>query len=386
MVRDTEYYDRLKVSPTASLKEIKKAYRKLALTHHPDKGGDEDAFKKITEAYEVLSDSERRKKYDRFGTSTEGNSIPHDLFEQMFGMGRGVRRRRRKSAPPHIFKEIKVKLRDIYDGKTINIKYSREDACNKCDGKGSKNGVSYKCKKCGGSGVKCEIRQIGPGMIQQTQSDCDECQGQGESIEVKNRCPHCNGGKTEDKEHTYTFEMPRGIPTRVKIGIKGEGNQCPETFERSDLVLTIHYEKCEYERREDDIILPMDINLYEAVYECKRQFTHLNGKKLRFTLTEQIKDGDIRVLSKYGLPVYKTEGKRFGDLIIQFNVKYPPPEKIKEYLPTLKSMFKMGKNEDSNHEIGEIGDDVINVSLLQQKKRRRSEKRNTEGEEGCHVQ
>jgi DnaJ family protein A protein 2 len=191
---NTRYYNVLGVSKSASQEELKKAYRKLAIKNHPDKGGDSEKFKEISQAYEVLSDPEKRDLYDQYGEDAlkEGmggggaSHNPFDIFESFFGGGggqsfgggssRGNRRQRRGEDVVH---PLKVSLEDLYNGTSKKLSLSRNVLCAKCKGKGSKSGASSQCSGCQGSGTKISIRQLGPSMIQQMQHVCSECKGSG---------------------------------------------------------------------------------------------------------------------------------------------------------------------------------------------------------------
>jgi DnaJ family protein A protein 2 len=363
MVKETEFYDRLQISPNATEKEIKKAYRKLAIIYHPDKPtGNEEKFKQITEAYEVLSNDEKKQKYDKFGKAGlgEGGGMdPRDIFEHIFGgmggmpgmggmggMGgmpgmRGMRKQKKNI--PNIEHVEYIDLKDIYLGKKINLKYNRLDVCSVCDGKGSKSGKSYKCDQCNGNGIKFITRQIGPGMIQQMQTKCNACRGNGEKINEKDKCVKCNGNKVEKVKYTHEFELPKGIPENVKLCIQNEGNQDCETYQRSDLMLIFKVKNnSNYERDNNDLILNMDIELWEALCGFKKKFTYITGEQLWFEMNhmDQIKDGDLRIIENKGMPIFRKNGK-YGNLIIKFKVNYPPPEHIKLFSNKIETLLKI---------------------------------------------
>lgn len=345
MVKETEYYDILEITPEATEREIKKAYRKLAVVCHPDKPtGDEDKFKQITEAYEVLSDNEKKQKYDQFGKAGLGDQgcgmDPRDIFEHIFGgMGMGGGRKSNVSNINHV---EEVSLKDIYTGKKINITYNRFDVCSKCDGKGSKSGKSYKCKVCKGHGVKLMTRQIGPGMIQQMQVKCQSCDGKGEEVNLEDKCKQCSGKKVEKVEHTYVFDMPKGIPENTKLGIKNEGNQDCDTFQRSDLVLMIRVKNdSKFERSDNDLVLLMEVELWEALCGFKRKFKYITGETMWFNVDngDQIKEGDLKIVRNKGMPIFRTNNN-YGDLIIKFQVNYPPPQHIKVFRNKIEKLLK----------------------------------------------
>lgn len=177
-----QLYDVLGVPKEATEAEIKKAFRKLTLIHHPDKGGDETKFKEINAAYEVLSNAEKRQLYDKYGlegvkNGGGGMGGMDDIFN-IFGMGghRGGRKERKKVRPTE--REIQVTLEDIYNGKTVKLDNDRTILCPDCNGKGGEDVQT--CKDCGGRGAVMKTVQIGPGMYQQSQAACSKCRGTGE--------------------------------------------------------------------------------------------------------------------------------------------------------------------------------------------------------------
>ena len=201
-VDNTGLYTALGVDKKADHTAIKKAYHKLARTHHPDRGGDKAKFQEIQEAYEVLSDREKRETYDRYGLEGvkegggRGGMGGGGLFEQMFGMGggRGGERSGPKKGKP-VMHPLKCTLEEIFNGKTTKIAVNRERICQVCDGRGGAEGAVQKCTTCRGRGIVMKMTQLGPGMYSQSQGPCDDCGGKGEIIDEANRCTTCKGKK-----------------------------------------------------------------------------------------------------------------------------------------------------------------------------------------------
>eukprot|EP00095_Tigriopus_kingsejongensis_P011995 snap_masked-scaffold266_size231069-processed-gene-0.2 protein:Tk11995 transcript:snap_masked-scaffold266_size231069-processed-gene-0.2-mRNA-1 annotation:"homolog subfamily a member 1" len=227
MVCETNFYDILGVSPHADETELKKAYRKMALKYHPDKNPNAgDKFKEISQAYEVLSDPEKREIYDEFGEQGikeqgggrggAGFTSPMDMFNMFFGGGMaggmpggGGRSRGQTKTNPMVHK-LGVSLAELYVGKLRKIAANRDVKCHECDGKGGSNVQT--CPDCKGRGMKVSTRQIGPGMIQQMQAACDKCQTKGKIVDPKTTCRVCRGKCTlRDKK---ILEVLFGRPLR----------------------------------------------------------------------------------------------------------------------------------------------------------------------------
>jgi len=225
MVKETQLYDLLEITPDASPQDIKKAYRKMAMKYHPDKNPNnpeaESKFKDIGQAYEILGDDEKRERYDKYGMDAfkEGgmSQDPGSIFEAMFGGGGGgfgffggggEKRGARKTED--IVHQLEVSLEDLYNGKTSKLAVTRDQVCTTCKGAGTKSGVSGgKCRRCEGRGVRIIIKQIGP-MIQQMQTVCDACGGKGETIKDEDRCKSCKGKKvTREKKNITSLRRQR---------------------------------------------------------------------------------------------------------------------------------------------------------------------------------
>eukprot|EP01116_Phalansterium_solitarium_P020545 TRINITY_DN6103_c0_g1_i1.p1 TRINITY_DN6103_c0_g1~~TRINITY_DN6103_c0_g1_i1.p1 ORF type:complete len:284 (+),score=30.40 TRINITY_DN6103_c0_g1_i1:113-964(+) len=215
MPKETEFYERLEITPDADQDTIKKSYRKMAIKYHPDKNPNNPAaaekFKEVSEAYEVLSDPEKKEVYDKYGKEglKEGGGMRDaaDIFAQFFGggspfssfFGGGGRGGPKKG--DDIVHELAVTLEDLYKGKTTKLSVTRNKICPKCEGSGTKvGGVSASCKTCNGSGRRMVIRQLGPGMIQQMQTVCDDCGGKGETVKEEDKCKQCKGKKVEKEK------------------------------------------------------------------------------------------------------------------------------------------------------------------------------------------
>jgi DnaJ-class molecular chaperone len=207
-----DYYKILGVDKDADVKDIKKAYREGAMKYHPDRNQDPKAaeeFKKISEAYAVLSNEEKRKVYDQYGAEAvdsmgQGNpfggpfggqaaeDIFHEFMQNMGGMpNMGGRRRQRPLRTPDVEHVITAELEDFYQGKTVKLDFHRRTVCTGCNGTGAKPPAkATTCTTCRGSGQRIQLRQMGPAMVQQMISECDTCQGTGEYVNPKHRYDH----------------------------------------------------------------------------------------------------------------------------------------------------------------------------------------------------
>jgi DnaJ family protein A protein 2 len=246
-VRDSTFYDLLDISTDATEKEIKKAYRKKAMKHHPDKGGDPEEFKKISKAYQVLSDSNKRKQYDQFGEEGIqglgnmgmpdisdifggffGNrDSPFDMFHGMFG--------RRHRGPPKsnpIIHKLNVTLEDICRNKVKKLKINLKLPCD-CDN-------NTTCTECKGRGMKVKIRQLGPGMIQQMQSICNSCEGKGK---ISNGCESCDKGIIH-KSKIFEIQLNSQIKNGEKIMFENEGN-IESGYLQGDFIVIVNIKKHE---------------------------------------------------------------------------------------------------------------------------------------------
>jgi len=227
MVKETEYYERLGVTPETGVDDIKRAYKKMAMKFHPDKNPNNpeaaEKFKEISEAYEVLADENKRQMYDKYGKEgMQGGGMggvdPFDIFSSFFGGGGGHGRSRGPQRTKDMVTPLTVKLEDLYNGKTKKMKITRNIICKTCSGSGSKDGKPpSKCKECDGNGIKVMLRQLGPGMFQQVRTQCPECDGKGEVVAEGKRCTDCNGKKTIKETKILNVEIDKGVKEGKKL-------------------------------------------------------------------------------------------------------------------------------------------------------------------------
>lgn len=338
---NSKYYEVLGVSKNATQDDLKKAYRKAAIKNHPDKGGDPEKFKELAQAYEVLSDPEKREIYDQYGEDAlkegmgggGGMHDPFDIFQSFFGGGGGSSRGRRQRRGEDVVHPLKVSLEDLYSGISKKLSLSRNVLCSKCNGKGSKSGASMKCSSCQGTGMKVSIRQLGPSMIQQMQHPCNECKGTGETINDKDRCPQCKGEKVVQEKKVLEVIVEKGMQNGQKITFPGEADEAPDTVSGDIVFVLQQKEHPKFKRKGDDLFVEHTLSLTEAL--CGFQFilTHLDGRQLLIKSNpgEVVKPDQFKAIYEEGMPMYRRPFMK-GKLYIHFTVEFPDslsPEQVK---------------------------------------------------------
>jgi len=338
MVKETKYYDLLEATPDASDADLKKAYRKKALRLHPDKGGDPELFKEVTHAYEILSDSQKRGVYDRFGEAgleerggMGAGMDPQDLFSQLFGGGGGpggffgggsVGRPSGPRKGKDLVHRVGVSLEDLYKGKTTKLALTKHVICSKCSGRGGKEGAVKTCTTCNGRGMRVIVRQIGP-MLQQIQQPCHDCDGSGEMISPKDRCKQCNGKKVVSEKKMLEVHIDKGMKGGQTITFNGESDQAPDTVP-GDVVIVIEEKPHERFRREgNDLWYEGEIDLLTALAGGQFSILHLDDRALIVTFLpgEVIKHGALKIIAGQGMPSHRHHEP--GDLFVRLNVSFP---------------------------------------------------------------
>lgn len=348
-----DYYEVLGVSKTATADEPKKAYRKLALKYHPDKNpGDKEAeekFKEAAEAYDVLSDADKRAKYDQFGHnmgpqgfpgggsygySTGGMSMDDifSAFGDIFGghvhfdmggfgsaTGGGRRARPRQNRGDDLRITLKLSLEDIANGvsKTLKLKaFCKDEHCN---GTGAKDGTSFTtCPTCHGTGTVTRAHQTFLGM-QQVQAVCPDCNGEGKIINEK--CHYCNGTGVEHREQTVSFNIPAGVSDGMTLTIKGKGNAPMHGGINGDLLVVIEEIKHpELIRDGNDVVYNLMLDFPTAALGGSVEVPTIGGRA-RLKIAPGTQPGKILRLRGKGLP--STDGYGKGDELINVMVYVP---------------------------------------------------------------
>lgn len=345
-----DYYEILGVPRNATKEEIKRAYRKLALKYHPDRNpGDKEAeekFKEINEAYEVLSDDEKRKIYDLYGVEglkgatayrnsnygdtryrwtdfggfgTGFEDIFEDIFDSFFGTTtRRTSRTTKESAPKKgedIYVEVDVSLEDIYFGTAKSVVIDKKDVCSSCNGVGTRGGRKPDvCPTCRGVGT-VTMRE---GFFSLT-TTCPTCKGSGHII--KDYCPTCGGSGIVNKKKTIEFKIPKGIEDGMMVRIRGEGNVGKNGGMPGDLYIVIKQKPHHFYKREGlDLKCEVSISFIKAILGGEVEIPSLDGKYVKVRIPEGTQPNDVLRIRGAGLEDDK--GRR-GDIYCKVNIKLP---------------------------------------------------------------
>jgi len=356
-----DYYEVLEVSKTATTDEIKKAYRKLAVKYHPDKNpGDkkaEEKFKEATEAYQVLSDPEKRKKYDQFGHSAfsdgagfggwsssgfsgfedlfEGLGGFGDLFEEILGGGGRSRSRSRAQRGDDLRYNLNITLEEAAFGCEKTINFKRYDICDDCNGSGSMPGSkSETCRQCGGSG-QVHMRQ-GFFSISRT---CPVCNGEGRVI--TSPCKKCEGLGMSPKERKITVKIPAGVEDGQQVKVRNEGNAGKNNGPFGDLYVFITVEPHKkFTRNNNDLIVQAPITFPQAVLGAEITIETLDKKQLKIKVPAGTQSGTIMKVKGKGIK--SLNGYNIGDLLIEIVVVVPKKlsNEEKELITKLDDLYK----------------------------------------------
>jgi len=338
-----DYYDVLGVSRNADQAEIKSAYRKLAIKYHPDKNPNnkeaEEKFKEAAEAYEVLSNPEKRQRYDRFGHSGGasggfggGGMNMEDIFSQfgdIFGgggspfesfFGGGSQRGGRRVAKGSNLRiKVKLTLQEIAKGTEKKIKVNKQVVCSTCDGSGAKDKSSFHtCRTCGGTGAVRRVTNTILGQMQTT-STCPTCNGEG--VEISAKCPVCHGDGLVRGEETISINIPAGVSEGMQLSMSGKGNAAPRGGVPGDLIILIEEIPHETLKRDGvNVVYDLYINFVDAALGTSVEIPTIDGKA-KIKVEAGTQGGKILRLKGKGVPEVNSYHK--GDQLVYVNVWTP---------------------------------------------------------------
>jgi molecular chaperone DnaJ len=354
-----DYYEVLGVASGASESEIKKSYRKLALKFHPDKNPDdasaEEKFKEAAEAYDVLSSSEKKQRYDQFGHAGMGGAAGggggfgggmnmDDIFSQFgdifgggFGGGGGGRRGRRVNRGSNLRVKVKLTLEDVANGVQKKIKVNKYISCDPCSGSGAENGSYSNCGSCGGTGQVTRVQNTILGQMQ-TASTCPSCGGEGRSIDSK--CKTCFGDGITRKDEVVTIDIPAGVEEGMQLSVSGKGNAGPRGGVPGDMLVVIEETPHdELVRDGQNLYYDLYINFADATLGTTVEIPTISSKA-KIKIIEGTQSGKILRLKGKGLPGINSYGN--GDLLVNINV-WTPQELNKEEKSALET-FRESEN------------------------------------------
>ena len=339
MASQKDYYDILGVDRDADQKEIKKAYRKLAKKYHPDRNPDDpeagEKFKEISEAYGILSDEDKRARYDQYGHAGIGDDDFNyedfarggfggleDLFEMFMGggfSGMGQRSQNRPTRGRDLEYRMEISFEDAAFGTEKTIRIPRQETCQTCDGSGAKPGSNPRtCPKCDGSG-QIRVNQRTPfGNMAQIKT-CDRCQGRGEIID--DPCPDCNGEGRVTRRRDIKVEIPAGISSGQRIRLSGKGGAGKRGGPSGDLFVRVDVKPHDlFERKGDDVYYELPINFVQAALGDEIQVPTLEGE-VKLKIPEGTQPGDSLRLKNKGINHLRSSGR--GDQYIKIKVVIP---------------------------------------------------------------
>lgn len=344
-----DYYEVLGVDRNVDDQALKKAYRKLAMKYHPDRNPDnkeaEEKFKEVNEAYEVLSDAEKRRRYDQFGHDGVNGQFGggsqgfgggfggfEDIFGDIFGDVFGGQRTRRRGPErgQDIKQRVTISFEDAAFGKKIEIKLNRTEECSECHGSGAKAGTGKKtCPTCNGTGEVRTVQRTPFGNIQSSRT-CSTCNGEGEIIETP--CPKCHGKGHTRKVKTIEVDIPAGIDDGQMIKLSGQGEIGKKGGPRGDLYIVVSIKEHPLFTREGfDVYFEMPITFVQATLGDEIEVPTIDGK-VKYTIPEGTQSGTTFRLRDKGIP--RLRGNSRGDQYIKITVEIPKKlnEKQKDIL------------------------------------------------------
>ena len=327
-----DYYEVLGVNKTSSQDEIKKAYRKLAKELHPDKGGDENKFKEVSEAYEVLSDDSKKANYDRFGHNENNRGNPedmfrgfHEMFNQRFNQAPQVRTGENMSVT------VKLTLEEIFNGVNKKYNYNRNVSCTECEGNGGTE--PYSCPTCNGSGMVTNLTRTPMGTFQTTHP-CPSCESTG--TKYKTECGTCKGSGLTSKTESLEVDVPAGVQDGMTFVMQGKGQGIKSGVNGDLHIRVIELPHKVFTRVGADLKMNLKLSYPQLVLGDKIEIETIEGNKIRMNVPEYSDVGsNLRVPFK-GTRLYGKDNR--GDLIVTLGVEIPNDidDETKEIITNLK--------------------------------------------------
>jgi molecular chaperone DnaJ len=335
-VAQRDPYEVLGVSRGASADEIKSAYRRLARKYHPDVNRDdpsaEDKFKEASNAYEILSDANKKARFDQYGVTDDQAQDPffqggggggiNDLFDMFFGgaqQGGGGRRRSSAQDGDDLRADVQITLFDVIAGVKKDVQVSRAAECSSCSGSGVEGGgQAPSCGSCQGTGVVSAIRNTFLGQVR-TQAPCANCAGIG--IKITNPCKNCNGKGVKVQKETVSVNIPAGVETGSTMQMPGHGNDGVRGGRPGDLYVVLHVEDDERFTREGlHVLTGVDITIAQAILGDEIKIDGIDDE-VELEIPAGAQPGQQIILKNLGLP--PIHGGRRGDLVVELNVLIP---------------------------------------------------------------
>ncbi len=365
-----DYYDILGVGKNASADEIKKAYRKMAIKYHPDKNPGnaeaEEKFKEAAEAYEVLSNDDKKARYDRFGHEgmkgggfggshmSMDDIFSHfgDIFGGAFGggFGGGHSSRRRVNRGSNLRVKVKLTLEDVAHGVEKKIKLNKYTECDSCHGSGAERGSTPStCPTCNGHGQVTRVTNTFLGQMQ-TSSSCPQCGGTGEII--TNKCTQCHGNGIVKGEEVVSIKIPAGVAEGMQLSINGKGNAGARGGVPGDLIVLVEEkEDPELIRDGNNLLYDLYVNFADAALGTTSEIPTIDGKA-RIKISAGTQGGKVLRLKGKGLPDVNGYGR--GDLLVNVNVWTPrelskEEKEIMEKLRTSKNFKPNPSSKDKSY-------------------------------------
>jgi len=324
-----DYYKLLGLQRDASQSEIKRAFRRISMKEHPDKGGDPEKYAKISHAYDVLSDEEKRRNYDQFGDENgpQGGGGGFDPFGDFFGGGFGGFRfntgggSQRREQMPNVRIPVEATLEDLYNGRKFSVTQSRQHLCHHCRGTGADDPNDIKqCTACGGTGMRVRTIQRGPGFVQHIQSQCDVCGGKGKV--VSSTCHHCHGSKVEPVEELLNVWIEKGMADGSVITFPQHSDERPE-WNPGDVEMYIKtLPHARFTRKGNDLSVVQHVSLLQALTGFEIDVEHLDKHMVHVARTEVTPPNFVLKVPGEGMPIHSTPSIH-GDLYIEFIVDFP---------------------------------------------------------------